>query len=95
MKSEQFWRDIKGEYDLVYIDGSHKYPTCQEDIFEGWERLKDGGIFIVDDFTHPKNQSVDPDSTVEYGVSYAVCNLIKEKRIKRIDSTTRLFVAYK
>lgn len=95
MLSEQFWRDVVGEYDLVYIDGSHKFPTCYEDLLEGWERLRPGGILIADDFTHRANMAVDDDGTVEYGVSFAVCNLIKEKRIKRIDSTTRLFIAYK
>lgn len=96
MKSEQFWRDVVGKYDLIYVDGSHKYPTCQDDLMNAWERLRPGGILIADDFTHPKNQAVDIDgTTVEYGVSFAVCNLIKEKRIKRIDSTTRLFIAYK
>lgn len=94
--SEDFWRMNGNKFDLVYIDGSHKYPVCQTDIFEGWEALEPGGILIADDFTHPKNQVVDKDgTTVEYGVSFAVCNLIKEKKITRIDSTTRLFIAYK
>lgn len=95
MTSEIFFMQNTQTFDLVYVDGSHKYPTCQDDIFSGWECLNEGGILIADDFTHPKNQAVDPDSTVEYGVSYAVCNLICEKKLKRIDSTSRLFIAYK
>lgn len=94
--STDFFKQNELTFDYIYVDGSHKYPKCQDDLFMAWECLQTGGILIADDFTHPKNQVVDKDGeTVEYGVSFAVCNLIKEKRITRIDSTTRLLIMYK
>lgn len=93
--SHDFWPSNDYTYDVVMIDGSHKYPQCYEDLIEGWEVLNPGGVLIADDYTHPKNQEVEEDGTIEYGVSYGICKLIQEKQIKRIDSTPHLFIAFK
>lgn len=93
--SHDYWKSNNEKFDLIYVDGSHKWPQCYEDMMEAWERLSEGGLLICDDFTHKCNMAIDTDGTVEYGVSFAVCNLICEKRIKKIDATTRLFMAYK
>lgn len=93
--SDDFFEGNSEMFDLIYVDGSHKFPQCERDLFSAWDFLKPGGLLVADDFTHKSNQGVDPDGTVEYGVSYAVCRLLKEKHIKQIDTTTRLFMAKK
>ena len=37
-------------FDLVYVDGSHRYADVLVDAFEGFEALKPGGIMIFDDY---------------------------------------------
>lgn len=94
--SKEFWRDNIFRYDLVYIDGSHKYPQCYEDLVKGWDCLNEDGILIADDYTHPKNITVDTDQeTSEYGVSYSVCKLMQERPINKIKATKHLWIAFK
>lgn len=93
--SHDFWQDNELKYDLIYVDGSHKWPQCFEDMVEAWEVLEKGGVLICDDFVHSSNQKMDTDGSVEYGVSFAICNLIRDKKIRKIYSTDKLFVAFK
>lgn len=93
--STNYWKNNEQEFDIVYIDGSHKYPQCYEDLIEGWKVLKKGGIMIADDYTHPKNMSVDTDGSVEYGVSFSVCRFLYECNVKRIQSGKHTVVFFK
>lgn len=95
MDSHDFWKGNELTYDIAYIDGSHKYPQCYEDLLAGWDSLNENGILIADDYTHKKNLEVEADGTVEYGVSYSICKLMQERPITRIATTKHLWIAYK
>lgn len=90
--SKEFFESNTHKFDLVYIDGSHKYPTCRDDYISAWEALEEGGLFIADDFKDHRNQRVDTDgTTVEYGTSLGLWELIEKYKITKIGTTTRLF----
>lgn len=38
-------------YDIVFIDGGHEYDIVKSDIENGYKKLKDGGVMVLDDFT--------------------------------------------
>jgi hypothetical protein len=38
-------------YDMVFIDGGHEYNIVKSDVEYGYNKLKDGGIMVFDDFT--------------------------------------------
>ena len=38
------------DYDLVYVDGSHRASDVLLDLVEGFNRLKIGGILMIDDY---------------------------------------------
>lgn len=99
--SAKYWetqKDKEPNFDFIYVDGSHKYEDVKNDLFNAWDHLVPGGYLMLDDFTHPANQKVDSDGdTVEYGVSLAAWELLKEKRneFQGIELTTRLLVIRK
>lgn len=41
------------DYDLVFLDGDHRYNKVLHDIAEGMRILKPGGILAGHDYTHP------------------------------------------
>ena len=86
MDSHKFWEQDNDQYDLVYIDGSHKYEQAKEDMQEGWKRLKKGGYLLADDYCHPANNKADDRTKThaKYGVSLSVCELIRENAPKII-----------
>lgn len=77
-KSEKYWRENTNKFDLIYVDGSHKYEAVVEDLYEAWARVKPMGLLMVDDWEHKKNQAVDEDGTVKYGVSLACFEFWKD-----------------
>ena len=63
--SESYLLTASGEFDVVYIDGSHNSPDVLSDAVLSWRLLKkQGGIMIFDDYhwRHPcdKAGAVDP-----------------------------------
>jgi hypothetical protein len=38
-----------GEWDLIYVDGSHDFDTCLADVLDAIVGLKNGGILVIDD----------------------------------------------
>lgn len=77
MPSEEFWKVISQDFDLIYVDGSHVYHEVKNDLFEAWKRLLPGGYLMIDDITHIKNLHADvSNKRAEYGVSLAVWELI-------------------
>ncbi len=51
-ESSLFFKKINKNllFDLIYIDGSHKYADVLNDAMNGFDHLKKGGIIIFDDF---------------------------------------------
>lgn len=96
--SEDFWKENTTKFDIVYIDGSHLYEDVANDFFEGWEALKKGGLFMVDDYIHPNNHRVEVDDDVPYvvyGISLALWELVHAKQIKQIGTRSHIFYAIK
>jgi hypothetical protein len=48
---ELVWRDIPDELDFVIDDGSHKPQDCIASVMLGFEKLKSGGLWFIED-TH-------------------------------------------
>lgn len=63
-------------YDFIFVDGSHVYDECKQDIFDAWELLDPEGVILIDDYLHPKNKDG------EYGVMKAANDLIKTEATK-------------
>lgn len=96
MKSSQYWDQVADKFNLIYVDGSHLYHDVRNDLFKAWDRLLPGGYLILDDFTHPANNKADCDSgEAVYGVALAAWELIKDKNITTIKTTTRLLIIQK
>lgn len=92
MTSDRFFTQNEVTYDLIYIDGSHKYENVKPDLFNSWDALNSGGLLIADDYVHPGNQRVDKDgTTVEYGVSYALWELVADKGIDKIGTKPHIW----
>ena len=95
-RSEDFWKQNKETYDLIYIDGSHLYEDFRNDIFEAWKVLEPNGIIICDDICHKANRGVDTNGKFsEYGISLGAWEFVKEHHIEHIHTTTRLLYIYK
>lgn len=95
-RSEEFWQQNKEKFDLIFIDGDHRYEGVRADMFAAWPALSDDGVMIMDDICHKSNRSVDLNGKYsEYGVSLAAWEFIKEHKIERIHTTTRLLYIYK
>lgn len=91
MPSADFWRLNDKTYDLIYVDGSHLYEDVRVDLFGAWDALDKGGILFLDDIVHPANRKTDPKTMeMEYGVTFATMELIVNKKITQIGTTTRL-----
>ena len=49
MTSDQFFKDNKEKFDLIFIDGLHIYEQVIKDIFNSIKVLKENGIILVHD----------------------------------------------
>jgi predicted O-methyltransferase YrrM len=50
---------LKGEYDLIYLDGAHEPYGAMRDAALAWPKLKVGGLLIFDDYLF-LHETVDP-----------------------------------
>jgi len=48
--STDFFASNTSQYDLVIIDGDHRYEPAYKDCCQGFEIVKRGGLLIVDDY---------------------------------------------
>jgi predicted O-methyltransferase YrrM len=55
-------------YDIIFIDGNHTAPYVMMDAVMSWSLLKNGGIFIFDDYTWGlhKPTTLRPKESVDY-----------------------------
>jgi len=71
-----------GDYDFIYIDGSHTAPDVMSDIVMAWPLLKVGGIMVFDDYLwgdardvlHKPKISIDAFVTI-YGESLSIVHM--------------------
>jgi predicted O-methyltransferase YrrM len=68
----------KQKFDLIYVDGCHRYEEVKEDLLNCWDLVKKGGVMLLDDFFHKHNWSG------KYGVARAVSEVAKEKNTQFI-----------
>ena len=52
---EQIHNVQSNYYDIVFIDGGHEYDIVKSDVENGYNKLKDGGIMVFDDFSGGKD----------------------------------------
>lgn len=63
-------------FDFIYIDANHTYQSVKQDLIAWWVKLKKGGLFCGDDYTHLINPGQG-----KYGVVEAVNEFIKENNL--------------
>lgn len=78
MDSLKFWEANADKFDLVYIDGDHRYRRAKPDLDYGWKFLNKGGVLVVDDVVHKYNRDGEKQS---YGVSVAAWELLKDNKV--------------
>jgi len=52
-KSSAFFQErtnLEGFFELIYIDGSHRYEDVLSDAKNGFRMLKQGGLMVFDDY---------------------------------------------
>ena len=50
MTSNEFFKNNKKIFDLIYVDGDHSSHQVKIDINNSWDSLKPGGFLILDDY---------------------------------------------
>ena len=56
MTSDQYFEQIEGTFDIIFVDGLHHSEQVYKDIQNAIERLNEGGVILVDDVA-PMKQS--------------------------------------
>lgn len=51
-QSEAAAKDLKGKWDMVFIDAMHTYEDCLGDIKRWWKRISPGGVLVLHDYRH-------------------------------------------
>ena len=65
------------EFDLIYVDGSHKCLDCYTDMILSFNLLKKGGIMIVDDVVYKRGDILNsPFEAVEHFINKMKNNII-------------------
>lgn len=44
---------VEGQFDLVFLDAMHTYEDVRADIKRWWPRVREGGLMVFHDYTHP------------------------------------------
>jgi len=69
--------NMSKEFDLIYVDGSHKCLDCYADMILSFNLLKKGGIMIVDDVLYRKGDIINsPFESVEHFINKYKNNII-------------------
>jgi hypothetical protein len=69
---EQIHNVKNNYYDIVFIDGGHEYDIVKSDVENGYNKLKDGGIIVFDDF------SGGPDAYEKFDVKNATSEMLEK-----------------
>jgi predicted O-methyltransferase YrrM len=70
---------LGNKYDLICIDGYHKYEWVKRDLENAAKLITEDGVIIVDDYYHKYNFDKTKD---DYGVNKAVNEIVKENNFK-------------
>ena len=69
--------NMSKEFDLIYVDGSHKCLDCYVDMILSFNLLKKGGLMIVDDVLYRKGDIINsPFEAVEHFINKFKDNII-------------------
>lgn len=69
--------NMSKEFDLIYVDGSHKCLDCYVDMILSFNLLKKGGLMIVDDVLYRKGDIINsPFEAVEHFINKYKDNII-------------------
>jgi len=82
--SEETLPELPWKYDLICIDGDHRYKQVLDDLESAVKLLADDGVIIVDDYNHKNNFTKDPDIERHYGVHKAVNEIVDKYKLKII-----------
>jgi len=82
--SEDVLPELNGKYDLICVDGDHRYKQVSDDLENAIKVLTDDGVLIVDDYNHKNNFTKDPDIEKHYGVNQAVNEIVDKYNLKKI-----------
>jgi len=75
-----------GFFDVIYIDGDHRYEGCKKDAVEAFKKLKVGGLLVFNDYTHFDQFACRP-----YGMPYGVPAVAHEMLL---DPSLNLTISY-
>lgn len=84
--SDDFFAQNKEMFDLIIVDGSHKFPEVQRDAINGWKVLNKGGYMVFDDYNHPRLKS---------DIQPAVANFCKETGARITQITNKAYAQKK
>ncbi len=76
--SDEYFKNNKYKFDLIYIDGNHLYDFVKKDISNSLDCINNDGIIVLDDF---KSKGWWND-----GVTKAINYFIKNKKVKVLES---------
>jgi hypothetical protein len=48
--SDDFFKTNTSMFDIVFVDGDHRYAACLNDCENAWKALRPGGLLIIDDY---------------------------------------------
>lgn len=74
--------DISGDFDVLYVDGAHRYGPARSDIARYGARVRDGGTMLIHD------------SFSSVGVTGAICRELVPSRRWRYEGRTRSLAVY-
>ena len=77
MSSDNFFRENKEFFDVIYIDGWHGATQVTKDINNSWKFLKPRGIIICDDYFYKGDLYKKSDKDIP---APAINNFIKENK---------------
>lgn len=55
MASSEFWAQCHDKFDLIFIDGDHRYPTARDDVLQAMRHLQLKGLIACHD-TAPRSK---------------------------------------
>ncbi|MFA5933022.1 MAG: class I SAM-dependent methyltransferase [Microgenomates group bacterium] len=104
--SGEVLRLLSGEFDFIYVDGSHIAKDVLEDIVLSWNLLKDNGIIIFDDYgwDRYKDETLNPTPAINsflkvykgwYRILHSGYQIVVQKKGKKNYTNKSTGILYK